>query len=198
MDQGTIIFAAAGLAAIALAGAAVYVHTRRIPKISNTPQVGKPELLKACGPITARQAVQLARKTLSAHTTAGALRGLTSGPDLDVQGRSCCWVVTFETASGQRTGIVTFGSSASLPGSALVARAEVLSTPPRPGQPLTEHFEDSPEALQQLIRDGAEFGSATTPPRGTTLAVRPDANGNPVWRLDVRGQTFETPFEEAA
>lgn len=195
MDQGTIIFAAAGLGAAAVTGLVAWGLSRRIPKPSSLSTIHKPKLLKACGPVTARQAVNLAREALLHHTPVGPLRGLSSGPELDAQGRSTRWNVVFETDKGKRTGVVSFSSSTTLKGSALVVRVEILPTPPQSGRPLAELFEDSPEALTRLVRDGADFGSATTK---ATLSVRPDEHGRPVWRLDVRGQSYETPFTEAA
>ncbi|MFT5423175.1 MAG: hypothetical protein ACI89L_000949 [Phycisphaerales bacterium] len=195
MDQGTIIFAAAGLGAVAVTGLVAWGLSRRVPKHTSLSTIYKPRLLKACGPVTARQAVHLAREALLHHTPAGPLRGLSSGPELDPQGRSTRWNVIFETDKGRKTGVVSFSSSTNLKGSALVVRIEVLPTPPQPGRPLAELFEDSSDALVRLIREGADFGIATAK---ATLSVRPDAQGRPIWRLDVRGQTYETPFTEAA
>jgi len=195
LDQGTIIFAAAGLGAAALTGLVAWGLSRRVPKPSSLSTVYKPRLLKACGPVTARQAVHLAREALLAHTPVGPLRGLSSGPEFDTQGRSTRWNVVFETDKGQKTGVVSFSSSTNLTGSALVVRIEVLPAPPQPGRPLAELFEDSTDALARLIREGADFGTGTAK---ATISVRPDADGRPVWRLDVRGQTYETPFTEAA
>jgi len=195
LDQGTIIFAAAGLGAATVTGLIAWGLSRRTPKQTSLSTIYKPCLLKACGPVTARQAVRLARESLLRHTPVGPLRGLSSGPELDLQGKSTRWNVVFETDQGKRTGVVSFSSSTNLKGSALVVRIEVLPAPPQPGRPLVELFEDSPEALASLIRGGADFGTASTK---ATLSVRPDPEGRPVWRLDVRGQTYETPFTEAA
>lgn|GEM_PF-3520831 len=195
MDQGTLIFVAAAAAAVTIGGGIALVLALRSPKASTSAVTLKPQLLKACGPVSARQAVHLARAALKKHAQPGALRGLSSGSDLDHTGLSCRWTVTLETHSGQRTAVVRFGSSTSLTGSALVAQVELLPTPPRPGKPLTESFEDSPAALAHLIRNGAEFGPGVTK---ATLAARPDQHGRPVWKLDIQGRSFETPFVEAA
>ncbi|MFG0305668.1 MAG: hypothetical protein ACF8Q5_05585 [Phycisphaerales bacterium JB040] len=194
MDQGTLIFVIAAVTAVALGGGVALYLALRTPRPSTAAVTLKPQLLKACGPISARQAVHLARAALKKHAPPGALRGLCSGSDLDHKGLSCRWTVTLETHAGQRTAVVRFGSSTSLTGSALVAQCELLPTPPRPGKPLTDTFEDSPAALANLMREGADFHDGAK----ATLAARPDQHGRPVWKLDVQGRSFETPFVEAA
>ena len=155
---------------------------------------GSRELPKTRGRATAREALALVYPTVEETSKKPVLVLITSGSDIDAEGRSGRWEFVFHFPSRSAQAVYSLESSNPELGDAglrvrwrLSPRRDV--TGEDAGLPL--NFTDSPEAAHQLSQMGVDWIAGDP---DITLATKRLSSGEVAWVVESYGKEFATPF----
>ncbi|MFG0305666.1 MAG: hypothetical protein ACF8Q5_05575 [Phycisphaerales bacterium JB040] len=187
-----LMFASVGTALIV--GVCVLVRRRRLRHALRPDKT----VVRLTGrdPMTASEAVTLARKAWPRGARAGGLLSVSSGEDLDAAGRSYAWRAVFAVHNGSGTGVAEFHPEPDELGDVRGARLElsVAMVPPATEAVLPEPFRDSCKVMRDAARKGVDPGGATR----VCLSARAEPGREPRWKLEIDRKTATTRFTTSA
>lgn len=148
------------------------------------------------GPITARQAFDLAEKELRNHiSTALRCTFISAGEYIDHRGYSLHWEFFFESPESAQLAIITIeplGDAWEDVQPTLHISVELKQRVKKVSQRfLPSKFLDSPEAVAALEKQGADWISGDI---HMTLSTKFSGTGEAVWCTETYGRVIETSF----
>ena len=181
-----------------LAGAALLMEAACLPlpfgESPITERTRSRRAAEVAGPVTARGALAVVRKDALQVSKTVELRGVSSGEDIDHNGRSRTW--RFVLAFPSRKGLGVFElepcAAEAEDGSLCLSASLSPAGASREGKSLPMDFVDSPEAVRRLASAGCDWVSG---PTNLSLSTRQLADGAVVWHVSTYGKDYETPFE---
>ncbi len=144
------------------------------------------------GPLTARQALAALLPAVEGISHQYRLGLVTSGEDIDAEGRSARWEFLFDFPSRKALGM--FGiepCDIEASETALCLTIDVSPGVPSFEQPLPLEFKDSPQAAAELAMAGVDWVAGST---RMMLASRRLPGGKLVWYTEMFGREYTTPF----
>jgi hypothetical protein len=164
------------------------------------------------GRITAHQAWELVTPRVVALDQRAYLGALASGEDIDAEGRSREWFLSFVLPTERGDAWYEFQPSDYEDDQAALllhenvkpfgtldrwrtARSEMTELWRRVlarSQPLPVPFRDSSDSVQDFIAQGLDFGAG---PTNMTLSAHVLANGSAVWSANYYDENYTVPFE---
>lgn len=152
------------------------------------------ELPQAGGPVTAREALDIVYPAVLEVSKQPVLVLITSGSDISAEGRSGTWdfVFHFPARLGQGAySLEPLDPDASGSGLRMTWRISPRLDVKGEDSGLPLDFTDSPEAVRNLTRAGADWVAGDP---DMTLATRRLSSGDVVWATESYGKEFATPF----
>lgn len=155
---------------------------------------GSRELPQTGGRVTAREALALVYPAVLETSKKPVLLLITSGTDINAEGRSGTWEFVFHFPAPVAQGVYSLEPrDPEVSDSDLRLRWRLSPRPDVKGNDaaLPLDFTDSPEAVRDLNRAGVDWVAGDT---DMTLATKRLPSGEVVWVTESYGKEFATPF----
>jgi|GEM_PF-2579138 len=184
-----LMFASVGT--VLILGVVAHIRRRRLIRSFQSKTTRIP--LSGRDPMSAAEAVTLARQAWPRRARVGGLLSVSSGEDLDASGRSYSWKLVFAAHDGTATGVAEFRPDLDTRGDVRGARLElsIAALPPATEAVLPEPFRDSWKVMRDATRKGVDPTAATS---RVSLSVRAEPGRDPRWKLELDRKIATTRF----